>query len=239
MRPDNRDQALATLDGVLGEVARDFEDRLVPAIERVWVDGIESIRQDLREWIHRSSVDPTPFEPWRFELSFGLPSDPDRDAHSVPEPVDLGVGITLRGAIDLVEKTGAGVIRVTDHKTGRYRASENAIIKGGELLQPVLYALAAQKMFPEAHVQSGRLYYCTADGEYREHEVALDEDAIDAARVLAEVLGHAFEAGAFPALPRPGACTWCNYQSVCGPDEERRIRRKPAPVELKRLRDLP
>lgn len=238
VRPGNRDRALAALDEVLDKVAGDFEDRLVPAISRVWTDGIESIRQDLREWLHRASLDPTPFEPWRFELSFGLPPDPDRDARSVPDPIDLGVGIKLRGAIDLVERTPAGVLRVTDHKTGRYRASRGAIIQGGELLQPVLYGLAAQRMFPDADVQSGRLYYCTADGGYREHEVPLNADAVEAARVLAGVLGGAFEAGAFHALPRSGACTWCDYRTVCGPDEERRIRRKPDPIELNRLRDL-
>ena len=239
VRPENLDHALETLDLVLERVAGDFEDRLVPAIDRVWDDGIESIRQDMREWLHRQSIDPTPFEPYRFELSFGLPPDPDRDERSVPEPVDLGVGLRLRGAIDLIERTPAGVLRVTDHKTGRYRAKRHAIIQGGELLQPVLYGLAAQRLFPDADVRSGRLYYCTADGEFRDHEVPIDDHTTAAARVLAEVLGQAFSAGTFQALPRDGACAWCDYRTVCGPDEERRIRRKPAPVELKRLRDYP
>jgi ATP-dependent helicase/nuclease subunit B len=238
VRPDNEDTALAILDEVLDKVASDFEDRLVPAIERVWIDGIELIRQDLRQWLHRESLDPSPFEPYRFELSFGLPPDPDRDAHSVSDPVDLGVGLRLRGAIDLIERTPEGVMRVTDHKTGRYRAKRNAVIQGGELLQPVLYGLAAQQLFPDSHVQSGRLYYCTADGEYRTHEVEINEHTTGGARVLSDVLGQAYRAGAFQALPRKGACDWCDYRTVCGPDEERRVRRKPAPVELKRLREF-
>ncbi|MDH3732428.1 MAG: PD-(D/E)XK nuclease family protein [Gemmatimonadota bacterium] len=235
--PENLESAHSTLDDVVEKVAGDFRDRLVPAIDRVWRDGIEAIRQDLREWLHRESLEIGPFEPHRFELSFGLPRDADRDEHSVPEPVDLGVGLRLRGAIDLIERTASGVVRVTDHKTGRYRPRRNAIIQGGELLQPVLYGLAAQQLFPEDDVQSGRLYYCTSDGEFRSHEVPINEETAGAARVLADVLGSAYEAGAFQALPRKKACDWCDYRTVCGPDEERRILRKPAAVELKRLRD--
>ncbi|MDX1393503.1 MAG: PD-(D/E)XK nuclease family protein [Gemmatimonadota bacterium] len=239
VRPETLERALDALDVVLREVAATYEDRLVPAIDKVWDDGIESIRQDLREWLDRESRDPSPFEPYRFELSFGLPIDADRDEHSRPEPVDLGVGLTLRGAIDLVERTPDRVLRVTDHKTGRFRAKRDAIIQGGELLQPVLYALAARRLFPDHAVESGRLYYCTTDGEYRSHEVPLADHTVEAARVLSGVLRHAFDAGAFPALPRARACEWCDYRAICGPDEERRVRRKPSPVELEQLREFP
>ncbi len=236
-RPENLDRLQQTLDEVLDTVAADFRDTLVPAIDRVWDDGIESIRADLREWLYRESLSGTPFEPWRFELSFGLPADPDRDDRSQPEPVDLGIGLRLRGAIDLIERSPNGVLRVTDHKTGKHRAKRDAIIQGGELLQPVLYAMAAQKLFPDTHVESGRLYYCTTAGGYRTHEVPLNEHTIQAARVLSEVVREAFDAGRFPAIPGPGTCRWCDYRTVCGPDEERRVRRKPKPVDLKRLRD--
>ncbi len=237
--PENDARVSELLEEVLEKVAGDFRDRLVPAIGRVWDDGIEAIRQDLREWLRHESDSKSPFEPWRFELSFGLPRDPDRDAHSVGDPVDLAVGLKLRGAIDLIERTPAGVLRVTDHKTGRYRAKAGATIQGGELLQPVLYALAAQTLFPEQRVESGRLYYCTADGEFRDHVVPLDDRALEAAGILGEIVSGAFEAGSFPALPREDACRWCDYRQVCGPDEERRTRNKPPPVHLRRLREYP
>ena len=237
--PDNLSCVQDVLEEVLDGVADDFRDRLVPAIDRVWRDGIEAIRLDLREWLQRESRDPSPFEPWRFELSFGLPHDPNRDAHSVLDPVELEGGLRIRGAIDLVERTAGGVLRVTDHKTGRYRAKPDAIIQGGELLQPVLYGLAVQSMFPERRVESGRLYYCTTDGEFRDHEVPLGTEANEAAQLLGDIVLGAFAAGRFPALPAAGACRWCDYKAVCGPDEERRIRRKPAPVALRRLRECP
>ena len=234
--PASLPKVLVVLDDVLDSVAADFRDRLAPAIDRVWQDGIEAIRLDLREWLRRASREGTPFEPWRFELSFGLPHDPNRDAHSVPEPVELESGLRIRGAIDLVERTPDGVLRVTDHKTGRHRVKSGAVIQGGEILQPVLYGLAVQALFPTQRVQSGRLYYCTTDGEFRDHEVPLDAAASEAAQLLADIVLGAFVAGRFPALPAEGACRWCDYRAVCGPDEERRIRRKPAPVELRRLR---
>ncbi|MDE2878411.1 PD-(D/E)XK nuclease family protein [Candidatus Palauibacter soopunensis] len=237
--PENAVRVSELLEEVLEKVAGDFRDGLVPAIDRVWDDGIEAIRQDLREWLQHERDSKSPFEPWRFELSFGLPRDPNRDAHSVGEPVDLGVGLKLRGAIDLIERTPAGVLRVTDHKTGRYRAKAGATIQGGELLQPVLYALAAQTLFPDQRVESGRLYYCTADGEFRDHVVPLDDRALEAAGILSEIVSGAFAAGSFPALPREDACRWCDYRQVCGPDEELRTRSKPPPVDLRRLREYP
>ena len=239
VRPATLDAARATLDEVLVRVAAEFAERLVPAIARVWTDGIEAIRQDLREWLHRESLSESPFEPWRFELSFGLPRDPNRDERSVRAPVELGNGLRLRGAIDLVEKTPSGVLRVTDHKTGRARAKRNAVVQGGEILQPVLYALAARRLFPELRVDSGRLYYCTSDGGFETHEVPLDAGAEDAAGTLARTLEWSFEEGLLPAAPRPDACRWCDYLSVCGPDEERRTRRKPPLAPLRTLRDLP
>jgi len=237
--PENAERVFELLEEVLEKVAEDFRDGLVPAIDRVWDDGIEAIRQDLREWLQHECDSKSPFEPWRFELSFGLPQDPNRDTHSVGEPVDLAVGLKLRGAIDLIERTPGGVLRVTDHKTGRHRAKAGATIQGGELLQPVLYALAAQALFPGQRVESGRLYYCTADGEFRDHVVPLDDRALEAAGILSEIVSGAFEAGSFPALPREDACRWCDYRQVCGPDEELRTRRKPPPVDLRRLREYP
>ena len=49
-----------------------WHDELAPAIERVWLDGIEGIRADLREWLRRAADDPEHWRPEWFELGFGL-----------------------------------------------------------------------------------------------------------------------------------------------------------------------
>jgi CRISPR/Cas system-associated exonuclease Cas4 (RecB family) len=117
-----------------------------------------------------------------------------------------------------------------------------ALVDGGRALQPVLYALAAEKLFPDAHVESGRLYYCTATGGFEEREVPLDAAARESAATLAEVIGGALDEAFLPAAPAAGACRWCDYREVCGPYEELRTdeRHKPADrlAPLAKLRSL-
>src|SRR5690606_37655213 len=136
------------LDEVLERVTAKYHDDLAPAIERVWLDSVATVRADLREWLRRLAEEPD-YSPWRFELAFGLFSRLGRDPKSQKDPVPLDCGIQLRGAIDLVEKSKRGTVRATDHKTGKVRAEPGAVIGGGETLQPVLYALALEKLIPD------------------------------------------------------------------------------------------
>jgi RecB family exonuclease len=228
-----RDTMHATLDAV----ARRYADELVPAIPRVWNDAIEAMRTDLGEWLRRMAEEAR-WVPHRFELSFGLKGRHGRDEHSTDEPALLDCGIRLRGSIDLIERDDDGHLRVTDYKTGRARVARGAVIKGGEALQPVLYALAAEQLFEDQTVDSGRLWYCTTSGGFAESTVDFDDEARGAADVLAASVGGRLERGALPALPREGACDWCDYRPVCGPAEEQRTRGKgqTAIDDLERLR---
>jgi ATP-dependent helicase/nuclease subunit B len=99
----NLERARQILDDAIEQVARQFYSDLAPAIDRVWDDGIDSIRIDLREWLRRASEDDSGYVPWRFELSFGLGGEAKRrqaDSHSSAIAVDLDRGIQLRGSID-------------------------------------------------------------------------------------------------------------------------------------------
>lgn len=129
------DAAQTELDAVFAAVAARSHDDLAPAIERVWLDGIASIGADLREWLRRASLDDSGFAPHHFELSFGLhtrSSERQADPRSVPGAVAaLDCGIDLRGSIDLVERHRAGLMRVTDHKTGKFVGGPGQIIAGG------------------------------------------------------------------------------------------------------------
>ena len=51
----NLERVRSMLDEVVEEVARHYYSDLAPAIDRVWDDGIQSIRVDLREWLRRVS----------------------------------------------------------------------------------------------------------------------------------------------------------------------------------------
>ena len=220
-------RVLAVADEKLEAQAAQKREELAPAIPRVWDDTIAGMRADLHEWLRRAADAPPRFVPDRFELSFGL-ADRDRafeDPASVDAPVALPIGISLRGSIDLVEQDAQGVLRITDHKTGKMRATPGLVIGGGEILQPVLYALAAEQLL-DAEVESGRLYYCTADGGYADAVVPLDDRARDAAVTVANTIGGALGEGFLPAAPKKDACRWCDYRPICGPHEELRTARK-------------
>jgi len=238
--PDDLDDASGLLDEKLNEVAAQRHDELAPAIERVWLDGIESIRADLREWLRRAAEDPEHWRPEWFELGFGLSDRAQADPNSSADPVAIDGGLSLRGSIDLLERDPAGRIRVTDHKTGKVRAEKNFVIGGGKTLQPVLYALAAEKVLSEK-IYAGRLYYCTAAGGYEERIVEINDEARKASRELVGIIKESLETGFMPAAPDTRECEWCDYKRVCGPYEERRSKIKPKPrlKSLTRLREMP
>jgi len=120
--PASLSKSMQILDEVIAEIAQRYYDDLAPAIDRVWEDGIASIQADLREWLRRASEDTSGYAPLYFEMSFGLEGRRKgrlADPHSVNDPVHLDCGIQLRGSIDLVENHPTGLLRVTDHKTGK------------------------------------------------------------------------------------------------------------------------
>ena len=240
LKPARLEHARSRLAAVLAEVAAEWSDKLDPAIERVWEDCIASVNGDLREWLRRMTEDET-WTPWRFELSFGLPDTLQRDAHSVATPVKLDEGVLVRGSIDLVEQARDGALRATDYKTGKAWAQPGTIIGGGSTLQPALYALVLEKLFPGTRVQDGRLYYCTYTGEFSEVPVPLDTAARGSVKVLVDTLAAAVTQGFLPAAPKERECERCDYLSVCGPAELARVKRKPAEAlqPLVQLRGMP
>ncbi|MDX1503147.1 MAG: PD-(D/E)XK nuclease family protein [Thermoanaerobaculia bacterium] len=232
---DNRDEVLAAAAEVLDVAARRFEEELAPAIPRVWKVEMDDLRIDFRGWIDQMAAEGEGWRPVRFEWSFGLPPAEGRDAGSREEPAVILDGYRVRGAVDLIEER-EGRLRVTDHKTGRARPERSLAVGGGEVLQPLLYALAAEALL-EQPVEEGRLSYCTRRGGYHVIPVALGEyQKLQVEQVLA-IVGEAVEEGFLPAAPREGACAFCDYRPVCGPLEERRVARKPR-RPLARLEEL-
>jgi hypothetical protein len=232
--PDTVDTALTVLDDVTTRIAAEFYERLAPAIDRVWQEEIAAIRRDLRGWLRRMADEGADWLPRYFELAFGLAADAERDPASVPAPVSLDGGFSLRGAIDLVEQHRAtGILRVTDHKTGRDRHRDTLIIGGGEVLQPVLYSIAVERI-TGTPVYESRLFFCTSAGGYKVRPVPLTESTRRAGLEALAIVDRAIELGTLAAAPREGACRWCDFRAICGPNEELRIGRKPT----ERLGDL-
>jgi ATP-dependent helicase/nuclease subunit B len=241
---ENRVIALEVADAVLNEVALRYADDLAPAIPRVWTNEIEDLRTDLRAWLIDVSERSTDWIPVNFELSFGLPiEEGSHDASSQLKPVAIpGHGYLLRGSIDLVERHAtSGLLRITDHKTGSFPQKPPVHTGGGSVLQPVLYSIAATELMPGSQVQSGRLYFCTRKGDYKDVQIRYTPEAKDALLSVLETVDEAVATGFLPAYPKADACEYCDYRIVCGPYEAERTarKRKDRVVALTQLREQP
>ncbi len=228
-RKADLDQVSALADQILDTVAARYHELLAPAIESVWQGDVEALRIDLRGWLREVALKDQGWVPVHSEWPFG------DDAAS---PVQIGAGFRLRGRIDWIE-TRNGELRITDHKTGRrFDDDDEPVTVGrGEVLQPVLYALAAQQQLGQ-RAAAGRLYFCTQRGGYHETEIAIRPVVIDRAERLLAAVDGAIDRGELIAAPRPEACDYCTYRPVCGPSEERRTRRKATPPWLTEIRSF-
>jgi RecB family exonuclease len=211
------------LNRVLSEVAAEYAERLAPAIDQIWKNEVERLRADLRAWLVSVAADQGGWAPVEPEKTFG--------------DVVIAGGWKLDGRMDLVEQSPDNALWVTDYKTGRYPDSAPEITGKGEVLQPLLYALAAEQLYSGNKVGGGRLFYATIRGGYRSIWMPLsDRTRQEAERVLATI-DTAIANGVLPAAPREEACGRCEYAVVCGPYEEERVLRKP-PGELQPLVQL-
>lgn len=232
-----QDRILDVADEVLNAAASDYRERLAPAIPRVWEREIEDLRLDLRGWIREVISLGQSWTPAYFEYSFGLPVESGKDAESRPEEAVVLNGVRLRGSIDLIESNAARTaLRVTDHKTGKLPEEPTQWTGKGEVLQPLLYALAAESLL-KLPVESGRLFYCTQRGGFREQVIQIDEHARRAIQLVTDSIDQSVRQGFFPAVPRHEACTFCDFRMVCGPYEELRTRHK-SRQRLERLDDI-
>ena len=236
IRAENLSRAVIVADRVFDEIAESYREELAPAIPRIWESQIEDIRWDLRGWLREMSQ---PLEgewtPKWFELSFGLPRAREKDPASSDDPIELPGGMRFRGAIDMVEEK-AGTIRITDHKTGKAPAQPLGLTGHGEILQPILYAQAAEALLG-IPAESARLFFCTERGGYRSFEIPVNEQSRQSLSNVITLIDRSIAEGFLPAAPREGACAYCDYRIICGPYEESRIHRK-APDRLALLNEL-
>jgi RecB family exonuclease len=232
------------LIATLARVAAEEEERLAPAIPRIWHDEIAALRADLITWLRLLAERGDVWQPLYVEYGFGLAPDASRDPASRREPARVGDGLLLRGSVDLIERHTDGSLRVIDHKTGPDRTPANLVVGGGEVLQPVLYALAVEAALG-ATVREARLSFCTSRGGFAERAVPFDLRSRTAALDVLATIDGAIARGHFHPAPRlgnrerKGACTYCDFRPVCGPYEEERVTRKQPLPELAALRSRP
>lgn len=218
--PASLDESLADLDHVLERIAAEYD----PVVPDVWQAGVESLRADLRGWLHFR---------WHYERQWTVVEAEHKFEQTLAE------GWKLKGTIDAIEQGEDRTVRITDYKTGRAPRESVEYIGAGESLQPVLYALAAESMGHE--VVEARLAYATLRSNYRIDRIPLDSRARMNAQVVLGTMDRWIDKGFLPAAPRAEGCIRCEYVPVCGPYEELRARQKSQPElrDLIRIREMP
>ena len=241
-KKDALEDQLILLDSILAEVEEEFREETAPAVESVWQSDINRIRNDLRGLIRQRAME-LQWTPIAAEFGFGMASSSQRDPGSVTDPIKTTSGFQLVGSVDLIEKHKDGRLRIVDYKTGGFSRRDYyddkgpPRVKGGALLQPLLYGTAVNRIF-DTPVHSGSLYFATVKGRYETVPVLL---TVESEAEIEDVLHHiegAISGGFLPAAPAEDACSFCDYRPVCGPYEELRAKRKKRLTDLNELRKL-
>jgi CRISPR/Cas system-associated exonuclease Cas4 (RecB family) len=219
--------ALEVADRVFASVAARYQADFAPALLPVWTREIEALRTDFRVWVMQLPRIHSQWLPTHFEFDFGRAAGTTKRPEIRPGPTVITGGFRLRGSIDLVERhRHRDTLRVTDYKTGREPEELPVSVGRGETLQPLLYAVAAERLFGKP-VEAGVLFYSTERGGYKEATLALDDIGRQRLEKVLDVIDDHIRQGFLPAAPRDDACARCEFRAACGPHEEIRVKQKP------------
>jgi RecB family exonuclease len=208
-------------------VAR-FRQEIPPPTEGIFERERREIMAELDVFLKAEAGRETPVEPLLFEVSFGrrrpAPRSGGRDTgEGIDDLVRVSCGAAgsfrLAGRIDRIDRVGRGRYRVVDYKTGNYKSYDSLVNFGrGELLQPALYAIAAEQILKRlgidespAVVESG-YYFPTRRGEGKEIMIK-DIDRQGLGKLLVDLMATLRE-GRFVVNPA-ASCGFCPYAPVC------------------------
>jgi ATP-dependent helicase/nuclease subunit B len=224
------ERMMAEVGPVVEAVAKKWFDELCPALPAVYWKSIRELEDDVRGWVRRAAERPVPRETAAAELAFGLPGTEGRDPASRTEPLELDSGHRLRGSVDRVERDAEGRLHVIDFKSGKVPDHPFGPLSGGRHLQPLIYAEAAERILG-APVDSATLLYATRRaGFFERPPVTLPGSArLSVLQDFFEQLDGQHEDARFIPKPEAGGCRWCDYRSLCGPVEEKRMGLKTDP----------
>lgn len=196
-----------------------------PRLVLLWRAEKKAFLALLDGWLQRESKPGKPPSiPAHFEVGFGLfdRTGDTREPHR-REPVEIrlddGRALLISGKIDRIDRVapedGGGLV-LRDYKTGKAptgpAGSDGAFLKGGRQLQIPFYVLAADALFPGEPVRAAFLDYVNGG---RPVPMSPDLARSSAFRgLLVQVLDF-IGSGVF--VQDPTACTFCDFQAVCGP----------------------
>ncbi len=210
---------LERLHEIADENARRLEHRGMVGRRVYWSRDKQVIRRDLEAFVRfddnqRAAYGSTPIAT---ELPFGMPG-------SATPPVEIalpdGRSITVRGAIDRVDRTSGDGLIVIDYKTGSQHGyddlSANDPTPNGTHLQLVLYALAARSIIgQQGGPERGTYWFVTQQGGFQAAGYDVEPAVESSALTTVGRIVDGIAAGHFPAHPaaptfRPWVdCVFC------------------------------
>jgi ATP-dependent helicase/nuclease subunit B len=144
----------------------------------------------------------------------GTPVDFEREISGVPVALPDGSTIHLRGRIDRVDETAAG-LELWDYKTGstfRFRTKRDDPFNGGRVLQHAIYIELAKARYGRPVARFG--YFFPTEKGRGERLVFTPAQLAGAPELLARLRGT-IARGEFPATEKLDDCTYCDYRSIC------------------------
>ena len=189
-----------SLDEVLKQRIARYREKFPPPNEGVW-------RRDCRRLERAIRI-------FAAEEMDGRPIDFERAISGVPVQLPDGTTIHLRGRIDRVDETDAG-LALWDYKTGsthRFRTPRNDPFNGGRVLQHAIYIELAKAHYGERVAQFG-YFFPTEKG--RGERILFTPTQLAGAPDLLARLRESIAQGAFLATTEVDDCAFCDYRSIC------------------------
>lgn len=190
---------------VLGREARIVARDVPPPGDAVRRREMTELRADIRSFAHMMEGSD---DRWRaLELRFGFAAEP-------PAPLELmGGEVRLRGAIDRVDETPAGLV-VVDYKTGSTSHYErrHGVFNGGRRLQNLVYTVAAEWALDET-VTRMEYHFPTRRGQNR--VIGFGREELLRGRGLVDRLLETVADGRFLPTEDPRDCRFCDYRPIC------------------------
>lgn len=193
--------ALQILDREAIHMAREVP----PPGEAIRERELEALRSDVRSFAHMMEGRDDRWE--ALELQFGLGSQP------VASLQLKGGEVSVRGAIDRVDRTADGLV-VVDYKTGGSGRFErrHGIFHGGRRLQNVVYPTVAEQLLGE-RVTRMEYHFPTRPG--RNDVVAYDRREVRRGLGLIDRLLDGVAEGRFLPTEDSSDCRFCDYAPIC------------------------
>lgn len=182
-----------------------------------WADREQMLFDSLPEFFAQDNAMRAEYNtvPHRSEMGFGIPGGTD-----VMFAISDGTRVPLRGYIDRVDVDNPGdpkLVDVVDYKTGKLRSFVPGLKPdkngGRKKVQDLVYAVAAQQMFPRAEQIEVHFFFVPNAGESAVHH-AVNDDADATLRGILDEVHTTLQQGRF--TPTGKAHTYCTVCQALG-----------------------